>query len=46
MAGRTIAIVILCAKSNGMKDLLPLMPACVKALLSIAPGSVVQVASI
>jgi predicted nuclease of predicted toxin-antitoxin system len=33
MTGRKVSILILCAKSNRMKDLLPLMPACAQALL-------------
>ncbi len=41
--GRDISIVILCAKSNRMKDVLPLMPACAQALLSIQPGQMVEV---
>src|SRR5579863_6204654 len=43
MTGRRISILILCAKSNRIKDLLPLMPACAEALLSILPGRVVEV---
>jgi len=43
MTGRTVSILILRAKSNRMKDLLPLMPACAEALLSIQPGRVVEV---
>jgi len=43
MTGRSVSIVILCAKTNRMKDLLPLMPACAQALLSIQPGCVVDV---
>jgi len=43
MRGRNVSILILCAKSNRIKDLLPLMPACVRALLSILPGSIVEV---
>ena len=43
MAGRTVSILILRAKSNRLKDLLPLMPACAEALLSIQPGRVVEV---
>ena len=43
MTGRTVSILILCAKSNRMKDLLPLMPACAQALLSIQAGRVVEV---
>jgi len=43
MSGRGVSIVILCAKSNRIKDLLPLIPACARALLSIPPGSVIEV---
>jgi len=43
MTGRKVSILILCAKSNRMKDLLPLMPACTQALLSIQSGQVVEV---
>jgi predicted nuclease of predicted toxin-antitoxin system len=43
MTGRTVSILILRAKSNRMKDLLPLMPACAEALHSIQPGRVVEV---
>jgi hypothetical protein len=39
--GRSVSILIPCAKSNRMKDLLPLMPACAQALLSIRSGRVV-----
>jgi|SRR5277367_3560371 len=43
MAGRSIAILILRAKSNRLADLLPLMPACAQALLEISPGHIVEV---
>jgi predicted nuclease of predicted toxin-antitoxin system len=43
MTGRRVSVLILCTKSNRMKDLLPLMPACAEALLSIKPGQVVEV---
>jgi hypothetical protein len=43
MTGRSVSIVILRAKSNRMKDLLPLMPACAQALLAIQTGQVVDV---
>jgi len=43
MTGRNVSILILCAKSNRIKDLLPLMPACANALLSISPGRIVEV---
>lgn len=43
LTGRKVAIVVLCAKSNRMQDLLPLMSACGHALLSISPGQIVEV---
>ena len=43
MTDRNVSIVILCAKSNRMRDLLPLMPACAQVLVSIRPGDVVEV---
>jgi predicted nuclease of predicted toxin-antitoxin system len=43
MTGRSVSILILRAKSNRMKDLLPLMPACAEALPSIQPGRVGEV---
>ena len=43
MTGRSVSILILCAKTNRMKDLLPLMPVCAEALLSIQAGRVVEV---
>jgi predicted nuclease of predicted toxin-antitoxin system len=43
MAGRSVSIIILCAKSNRMRDLLPLMPACAQALVGVEPGHVVEV---
>jgi predicted nuclease of predicted toxin-antitoxin system len=41
--GRNVSILILCAKSNRIKDLLPLIPLCGEALQSIAPGRIVEV---
>lgn len=43
ISGRSVSILILRAKSNRMKDLLPLMPACAEALLSLQPGRIVEV---
>lgn len=43
MTGRSVSILILCAKTNRMKDLLPLMPACAEALRSVRPGVVFEV---
>jgi hypothetical protein len=45
MTWRKISILIRCAKSNRLKDLLPLIPACAKALLSIQGGLVVEISS-
>ncbi len=46
MTGRSVSILILCAKSTRMRDLLPLMPACAQALLSIKAGQIVEVGSL
>lgn len=43
MTGRSVSILVLRAKSNRMKDLLPLMPACAEALLTIHTGRVEEV---
>ena len=43
MTGRRVSVLILCAKTNRMKDLLPFMPACAEALLSVQPGVVIEV---
>ncbi len=43
MTGRSVSILILGAKTNRMKDLLPLMSACAQALLSMQAGRVVEV---
>jgi len=43
MSGRTVSVVVLCAKSNRMEDLLPLMHALAETLLSILPGQIVDV---
>jgi predicted nuclease of predicted toxin-antitoxin system len=42
--GRKIGILVLCAKTNRLQDLLPILPTCAQALLSIRPGQVVEVA--
>lgn len=44
ISGRNVSILILCAKSNRIKDLLPLMPVCADALLSISPGQIIELA--
>jgi predicted nuclease of predicted toxin-antitoxin system len=43
MTGRRVSILILCAKSNRMTDLLPLIPACAQALLSLETGRIVEI---
>ena len=43
MTGRKVAVVVLRAKSNRMKDLLPPMPAFAQALLSVSPGQIAEV---
>ena len=43
MSGRKIALVILCASSNRLVDLERLFPACIEALRSIPPGTVIEV---
>ena len=44
MIGRKIAVLVLRAKTNRLQDLLPILPTCAQALLSIRPGQVVEVA--
>ena len=43
MTGRRISILILSARSNRLRDLLPLMPACAQVLRSIQSGQIVEV---
>jgi predicted nuclease of predicted toxin-antitoxin system len=43
LTGRTIAIIILRARSNRLRDLLPHVPACLVQLESIQPGQIVRV---
>jgi hypothetical protein len=40
---RNIALIILQAKSNRLKDLLPHIPACLERLHSIRPGQIVRI---
>jgi predicted nuclease of predicted toxin-antitoxin system len=43
LTDREIAIIIFDAKSNRLKDLLPLVPACLVHLESIQPGQIVKI---
>ena len=45
LIGRKIAIVVFRAKSSRLKDLLPLIPACLTALESIQAGQLVEIES-
>src|SRR5712664_1432147 len=40
LAGRNIAIVIFCTKSNRLKDLLPYVPVCLAQIESIQSGQI------
>ena len=43
LAGRTISVAIVRAKSNRLSDLLPQVPSILAALPSLKPGGVVQI---
>jgi hypothetical protein len=43
LAGRTISLAIIRAKSNRLPDLLPHLPAILAALRSLEPGDVVRI---
>jgi predicted nuclease of predicted toxin-antitoxin system len=45
LTARKLAIVIFRAKSNRLKDLLPLVPACLAHMKSIQPGQIVTIES-
>jgi hypothetical protein len=43
LASRKLTIILFCAKSNRLKDLLLLVPACMARLKSIQPGALVKI---
>lgn len=43
LAGRNIAVIPLRAKSNRLKDLLPLAPACLVQMETIQPGQIARI---
>jgi len=43
LVARNLAIIIFHAKSNRLKDLLPLVPACLARIASIQPGQIVTI---
>jgi len=45
LSGRKIAVIVFCAKSIGLRDLLPHVPACLVHLESIQPGQVSRIGS-
>ena len=44
LALRKVAVVVLCAETNRLADLRPLIPAAMNALNSINPGQVIRIA--
>lgn len=40
---RRLGVVVLCADSNALEDLLPLIPAALAAIEAVQPGEVVRV---
>ena len=43
LTGRKIAIIVFLAQWNRLKDLLPLVPACLARIESIQPGQIVRI---
>jgi len=43
LAGLTMAIIVFCVKSNRLKNLLELVPACLAQIESIQPGQIVKI---
>lgn len=43
LTGRSISLLILCGRTNRLRDLEPLVPGAISALHSIEPGQVVRV---
>jgi hypothetical protein len=43
LTGRTISIVVLCGRTNRLRDLEPLVPLAISALGSIGPGQVLRI---
>jgi hypothetical protein len=43
LAGRTISLLILCAPTNRLRDLQPLVPLAISVLASIQPGQVLRI---
>lgn len=43
LARRRLGVVVLCASSNAVEDLLPLVPSALKAIREVQPGQVIRV---
>lgn len=43
LTNRRLGVVVLCAVSNALEDLLPLVPAALKAIGEVRPGQVIRV---
>jgi len=43
LATRRLGVVVLCAASNALEDLLPLVPSALKAIQEVQPGQVIRV---
>ena len=43
LARRRLGVVVLCAASNALEDLLPLVPAALTAITAVQPGQLVRV---
>lgn len=43
LAKRRLAVVVLCATSNALEDLLPLVPSALKVIQEVQPGQVIRV---
>jgi predicted nuclease of predicted toxin-antitoxin system len=43
LTNRRLGVVVLCAPSNALEDLLPPVPAALKAIAQVAPGQVIRV---
>ncbi len=43
LAKRQLGVVVLCAPSNALEDLLPLVPSTLAAIQSVQPGQVIRV---
>ena len=43
LTNRKLGVVVLCAASNALEDLLPLVPAALRGISSVQPGQVIRI---